>query len=148
MNLRAIGNKQFYLDLKQLAVGNFIWISEQSAVGNLSALAIRMFPLKTVLEPPKPSENEAPDCPKIEHKSFKRMSYQACPFSRPLLRQRPGWELPSKIRKTDPPKNRQKIDIFHQGRLPTSKTLRKRGPGPLQNRSQFASYLKRPETQE
>ena len=35
--------------------------------------------------PPPPfggdSENEAPDCPKIEHKSFKRMSYRACPCS-------------------------------------------------------------------
>ena len=66
---RAIGNKQFYLDSKQLASGHFIWISEQSAVGNFICIG--------------------------------------------------------------------NSDVAAQDRFPTSKTLQKRSPGPLQNRSQI-----------
>ena len=46
-------------------------------------------PLQTVFQAPKPSENEAPDSPKIDQKWFKRVSDRACPCSRPLLLQWP-----------------------------------------------------------
>ena len=75
---------------------DFIWISSnwQYAIlfgfpsnrqlGILSPLAIQFVHSRPFCKLPKPSENEAPDPPKIDHKLFKRISYRACPFSRPL----------------------------------------------------------------
>ena len=53
-------------------------------------------------------------------------------------------EPSSNTPKTHPKKNNKKWTFSAQDRFSTSKTLRKRGPGPFQNRSEIALILESP----
>ena len=145
-NRQRPANRQFYVDFKQLAIGHFIWISKQSAVGNFISIGNSIFPLKTILQTSKTIRKWGPGPPQNRSQIVQKSLLPGLPLQPTPLAPMTG-NLLQTYPKTHPQKALKKSIFSAQDCFSTSKTLRKRGPGPSQNQSEIASYLRRPETQ-
>ena len=145
-NRQRPANRQFYLDFKQLAIGHFIWISKQSAVGNFISIGNSIFPLKTILQTSKTIRKRGPGPPQNRSQIVQKSLLPGLPLQPTPLAPMIG-NLLQTYPKTHPQKALKKSIFSAQDCFSTSKTIRKRGPRPSQNRSEIISYLGRPETQ-
>ena len=117
-NRQRPANRQFYLDFKQLAIGHFIWISKQSAVGNFISIGNSIFPLKTILQTSKTIRKWGPGPPQNRSQIVQKSLLPGLPLQPTPLAPMTGNILLT-YPKTHPQKALKKSTFSAQDRLST-----------------------------